>query len=187
MTYSHNDKMTSSASVRIRSGSSHNQNNHHHQSYYHSNSIASSTNLSTSPSGSTSSNCSTSSSITSLCASRKSSSSPKNNRCCSSGNYFSNNSNHYQHSLSPVVGSCGRKTKNNSRGAVHVLGSSPPTNLSHYAGSKCFDAPAPTALPKPPQHWTELTSKTSGILSSKRNLLDDFNTHNLKLLLNVQS
>lgn len=181
--------MTSSASVRIRSGSSHNHNNlynNQHQSYYHSNSIASSTNLSTSPSGSTSSNCSTSSSISSICASsRKLSSSPKNNRC-SSGNYFSNNSNHYQHSLSPVVGSCGRKTKNN-RGAVHVLGSSPPTNLTHYAGSKCFDAPAPTALPKPPQHWTEITSKTSSILSSKRNLLDDFNTHNLKLLLNVQS
>ncbi|XP_033162011.1 protein MLP1 homolog [Drosophila mauritiana] len=77
-----------------------------------------------------------------------------------------------------------------------------PTALTHFAGSKCFDAPAPTALPKPPQHWT--LSRSEGKLPmmmpsmpkfqvpmqtgrSKRNLLDDFDTHNLKLLLNVQS
>lgn len=115
-----------------------------------------------------------------------------------------------------------------------------PTALTHFAGSKCFDAPAPTALPKPPEHWTlnkseeKLTSSAGPSLqsvinarynhqrhhhhhhhynhnhnnsgsssssysvdahtygghvvkSSKRNLLDDFDTHNLKLLLNVQS
>ncbi|KAH8403455.1 hypothetical protein KR215_010625 [Drosophila sulfurigaster] len=96
-----------------------------------------------------------------------------------------------------------------------------PTALTHFAGSKCFDAPAPTALPKPPQHWTltkseeKLVSSSAGptlqsllrgercsasklhlnnstgggyvVKSSKRNLLDDFDTHNLKLLLNVQS
>lgn len=113
-----------------------------------------------------------------------------------------------------------------------------PTALTHFAGSKCFDAPAPTALPKPPEHWTlnkseeNMTSSagpslqsvinarynhqrhhhhhhhhnhnSSGssissyamdahtygghvVKSSKRNLLDDFDTHNLKLLLNVQS
>nr|ACN94738.1 GA22058 [Drosophila miranda] len=89
-----------------------------------------------------------------------------------------------------------------------------PTALTHFAGSKCFDAPAPTALPKPPQHWTlskseeKLASSAGPALqslmrsggeylssprfhlggkSSKRNLLDDFDTHNLKLLLNVQS
>lgn len=39
-----------------------------------------------------------------------------------------------------------------------ALSSSPP-NLSHFAGSKCYDAPAPTALPRPPLHWT--TSGTS--------------------------
>ncbi|BFF89452.1 uncharacterized protein DMAD_08210 [Drosophila madeirensis] len=88
-----------------------------------------------------------------------------------------------------------------------------PTALTHFAGSKCFDAPAPTALPKPPQHWTlckseeKLASSAGPALqslmrtggeylssprfhlggkSSKRNLLDDFDTHNLKLLLNVQ-
>lgn len=104
-----------------------------------------------------------------------------------------------------------------------------PTALTHFAGSKCFDAPAPTALPKPPEHWTgaksaEKVSSSAGtglqcvlsaaaarphhihhqnhhhavahesrsygghiVKSSKRNLLDEFDTHNLKLLLNVQS
>lgn len=95
-----------------------------------------------------------------------------------------------------------------------------PTNLTHFAGSKCFDAPAPTALPKPPQHWTMAGGNSTGAISGtklkeaavaghgllalpsggcgarggafgmnswKRNLLDDFDTHNLKLLLNVQS
>ncbi|CAD6996275.1 neurogenic protein mastermind [Ceratitis capitata] len=92
-----------------------------------------------------------------------------------------------------------------------------PTALTHFAGSKCFDAPAPTALPKPPEHWTlgkaERKSASSAgpglhnittarnpalavdahtcgghvVKHSKRNLLDDFDTHNLKLLLNVQS
>ncbi|XP_016977653.1 putative protein TPRXL [Drosophila rhopaloa] len=77
-----------------------------------------------------------------------------------------------------------------------------PTALTHFAGSKCFDAPAPTALPKPPQHWTLSMSEGKYPLAmssmpkfqvpmqtgrSKRNLLDDFDTHNLKLLLNVQS
>lgn len=75
---------------------------------------------------------------------------------------------------------------------------SPPTlpTLTHFAGSKCFDAPAPTALPKPPQHWTSsssrrtqfstVASQTSSAVS-KNELIDDFDTHNLKLLLNVQS
>ncbi|XP_017073519.1 histone acetyltransferase p300 [Drosophila eugracilis] len=77
-----------------------------------------------------------------------------------------------------------------------------PTALTHFAGSKCFDAPAPTALPKPPQHWTLTRSEGKFPMAmpsmpkfqvpmqtgrSKRNLLDDFDTHNLKLLLNVQS
>lgn len=172
--------MTSSASVRIRNGSSHN-----HNINQHSNCVASSTNLSTSPSGSTSSNCSTSSLRPSICVSSKKLLSPQNNRC-SGGNYFSNN-NHYQHSLTPIAGSSGKKLKNNNRGTVHVSGSLSPTNFTHYAGSKCFEAPAPTALPKPPQHWTEITSKASIIFSSKRHVMDDFNTHNLKLLLNVQS
>lgn len=121
-------------------------------------------------------------------------------------------------------GSAGRKTR-----AQFAMISSPlfgklspthlvlPTALTHFAGSKCFDAPAPTALPKPPQHWTlgkaeHKTTSSAGpglhsvttarnpalaadahtcgghvVKHSKRNLLDDFDTHNLKLLLNVQS
>lgn len=121
-------------------------------------------------------------------------------------------------------GSAGRKTR-----AKFAISNSPlfgkvsptqlliPTALTHFAGSKCFDAPAPTALPKPPQHWTlgkaeHKTTSSAGpglhsvttarnpalaadahtcgghvVKHSKRNLLDDFDTHNLKLLLNVQS
>lgn len=70
--------------------------------------------------------------------------------------------------------------------AVNVLGASSPSNITRFTGSKCFEAPDPATLPRPPQHWTEMTSKSSSIFSSKCNVLDEFNTHNLKLLLNVQ-
>ena len=43
--------------------------------------------------------------------------------------------------------------------AVQAQLSSSPPNLSHFAGSKCYDAPAPTALPKPPLHWTGSSSQ----------------------------
>lgn len=57
-----------------------------------------------------------------------------------------------------------------------------PPNFSHYAGSKCYDAPAPTALPKPPCHWTSCTTEKSQ--KSKR---FDLISHNLKSILNVQA
>uniref|UniRef100_T1D4L0 Uncharacterized protein n=1 Tax=Psorophora albipes TaxID=869069 RepID=T1D4L0_9DIPT len=41
-----------------------------------------------------------------------------------------------------------------------TLSGSPP-NFSHFAGSKCYDAPAPTALPKPPVHWTSSASSST--------------------------
>ncbi|XP_058455695.1 proline-rich nuclear receptor coactivator 2 [Malaya genurostris] len=41
-----------------------------------------------------------------------------------------------------------------------TLPGSPP-NFSHFAGSKCYDAPAPTALPKPPVHWTSSSAAPS--------------------------
>lgn len=47
-----------------------------------------------------------------------------------------------------------------------TLSGSPP-NFSHFAGSKCYDAPAPTALPKPPSHWT--SSSSSNITISALN------------------
>lgn len=52
---------------------------------------------------------------------------------------------------------------NNSVGCVS--GSSPP-NFSHFAGSKCYDAPAPTALPKPPVHWTSSTTSINMVTSA---------------------
>lgn len=119
----------------------------------------------------------------------------------------------------------GNKSNNQRTNSVQALnGGGPATGLfgrvspistlptiTHFAGSKCFDAPAPTALPKPPQHWTatggggcpipmatepsglrsQVPSQTSQIYSviksARRALTDDFGTHNLKLLLNVQS
>lgn len=78
------------------------------------------------------------------------------------------------------------RTANGSRsplGPSLSLGSSPP-NFSHFAGSKCYDAPAPHALPKPPSHWTTCASEVSALDKSKR--LDIF-SHNLKSILNVQA
>uniref|UniRef100_A0A336N1R7 CSON004826 protein n=2 Tax=Culicoides sonorensis TaxID=179676 RepID=A0A336N1R7_CULSO len=57
--------------------------------------------------------------------------------------------------------------------AVLVLGSSPiagsPPNFSHFASSKCYDAPLPTSLPKPPHHWTSCSQEANkqGAKSSK--------------------
>lgn len=34
-----------------------------------------------------------------------------------------------------------------------------PINIKLLAGSKCYDAPAPTALPMPPKHWIPLKKK----------------------------
>lgn len=53
-----------------------------------------------------------------------------------------------------------------------------PSSLTHFAVSKCFLAPPPTALPNPPEHWTLSRSKGMQTGLSKRNLLDDFETHN---------
>ncbi|XP_055685069.1 uncharacterized protein LOC129791130 [Lutzomyia longipalpis] len=77
----------------------------------------------------------------------------------------------------------------------HQMSSSPP-NLSHFAGSKCYEAPAPTALPRPPDHWklpagkgpqkTTITPAKScgGALSDGKS---DIFSHNLKLLLNIKA
>lgn len=54
-------------------------------------------------------------------------------------------------------------------GGAPVSGS--PPNFSHFAGSKCYDAPAPTALPKPPVHWTTIGSGAGGASSSSTSSL----------------
>lgn len=55
---------------------------------------------------------------------------------------------------------------NNSTGSYPGSLSSSPPNFSHFAGSKCYDAPAPTALPKPPVHWTSPASSNVTISSA---------------------
>lgn len=59
-----------------------------------------------------------------------------------------------------------------------------PPNFSYFAGSKCYDAPAPNALPKPPSHWTTCATEVTVIEKSKK--FDVF-SHNLKSILNVQA
>lgn len=59
---------------------------------------------------------------------------------------------------------------------------STPPNLSYYAGSACFDAPAPTALPQPPRHWKMNCAQSAAHFGKN----DDF-SHNLKMVLNVKA
>jgi len=66
--------------------------------------------------------------------------------------------------------------------AASSTASSSPPNASLFAGSKCFDAPPPNALPRPPMHWI-----SCGVaLSQSQQSVDDL-SHNLKMLLNVQA
>ncbi|XP_063696254.1 proline-rich nuclear receptor coactivator 2 B-like [Culicoides brevitarsis] len=76
--------------------------------------------------------------------------------------------------------------------AVLVLGSSPfssgtaagsPPNFSHFASSKCYDAPLPTSLPKPPTHWTSCSQEAHKQGAKKFDIF----SHNLKSILNVQA
>jgi len=64
--------------------------------------------------------------------------------------------------------------------AASSTASSSPPNASLFAGSKCFDAPPPNALPRPPLHWF-----SCGVASSRQS--DDDLSHNLKMLLNVRA
>lgn len=88
--------------------------------------------------------------------------------------YISSNYHHHhmqQHRSSPG---------GSNASATSSSASSPP-NITLFAGSKCYDAPAPTALPRPPRHWTS----SCGIMAAKKST-DEY-SHNLKLLLNVQA
>lgn len=43
-----------------------------------------------------------------------------------------------------------------------------PTARTHFANSKCFNSPAPNALPKPPFHWTSGKVEKAGLRRSRK-------------------
>lgn len=85
------------------------------------------------------------------------------------GNYYSSSSpsgrNHSFNGQRSSPGAGGGGFNNSTGSYPGTLSGSPP-NFSHFAGSKCYDAPAPTALPKPPVHWTSLSSTSSNVTIS---------------------
>lgn len=85
-----------------------------------------------------------------------------------SGTYYSTNSpNGRHHSFNGQRTSPGGGGPfNNLTGSYPGSLSGSPPNFSHFAGSKCYDAPAPTALPKPPVHWTSSASSNVTISSA---------------------
>ena len=129
-----------------------------------------------------------------------------------SSNYF--NSINVPSNSIPIIGTPPRNGRQQQFSSPNSTRSSPggyslsPPNLTHFAGSKCYDAPAPTALPRPPRHWTtsniEITSlslikrdekpqyekfpTSCGVehAASASNAMFDGFSHNLKLMLNVQ-
>ncbi|GAB0088894.1 hypothetical protein DMENIID0001_033580 [Sergentomyia squamirostris] len=86
----------------------------------------------------------------------------------------------------------------------HMMSSSPP-NLSHFAASKCYEAPAPTALPRPPDHWKLPTSASKAVTIPQKVMMptsktspqtcggvfndgkSDIFSQNLKMLLNIKA
>ncbi|XP_059612895.1 proline-rich nuclear receptor coactivator 2-like [Phlebotomus argentipes] len=119
---------------------------------------------------------------------------PRSQRSPSGTTYFASQSTLF---FTPV------KPKNPSSQPVTPMGaqmSSSPPNLSHFAGSKCYEAPAPTALPRPPDHWkvppakglprkvttiaTSPSKSCGGVLSDAKS---DIFSHNLKMLLNIKA
>lgn len=103
---------------------------------------------------------------------------PSSNICITPNKYQQQRNNKTNSGRSPITSS-----------AVLVLGSSPfggtassPPNFSHFASSKCYDAPLPTSLPKPPHHWTSCSQEAKQ--GAKK---FDIFSHNLKSILNVQA
>ncbi|KAJ9601299.1 hypothetical protein L9F63_000521 [Diploptera punctata] len=68
---------------------------------------------------------------------------------------------------------------------------SSPTLGVFYAGAKFSEPPSPTALPKPPTHWTSCMYMTSGntfpLISPERPEKCREISHQLKMLLNVSA
>jgi len=106
-----------------------------------------------------------------------------------SNNYFNGRSNqqsylnynprssHQQYNYSNGINIQFHRSSPGGLSATSSASSSPP-NASLFAGSKCFDAPPPNALPRPPVHWF-----SCGVVSSQQS--DDDLSHNLKLMLNI--
>lgn len=100
-------------------------------------------------------------------------------------NEYTSNRNNVNHSTgrrTPLGPSLSTHSTTSSSSSTGPCGS--PPNFSHFAGSKCYDAPAPQALPKPPRHWTSCASEVTTL--TQANQFDVF-SHNLKSILNVQA
>lgn len=94
--------------------------------------------------------------------------------------YFSSQSSLY---FTPVKSKI--VTTNGGFSPMTLMSSSPP-NFSHFAGSKCYEAPAPTALPRPPDHWKLPMGSTTPAKPCGMSDGDIF-SHNLKVLLNIKA
>jgi hypothetical protein len=100
-----------------------------------------------------------------------------------SNNGYGNNRHQNNYRSSPGGFSYSSSPSNSSYGGAGGLTvSSSPPNFSYYAGSKCYDAPAPTALPRPPTHWTLSCAQ----VAAQFNKPDDY-SQNLKMMLNVKA
>lgn len=91
--------------------------------------------------------------------------------------HFTSRGSHQQYNYSNGI-NIHRSSPGGLSAASSPASSSPP-NASLFAGSKCFDAPPPNALPRPPMHWF-----SCGVASRQS---DDDLSHNLKMLLNVRA
>lgn len=110
--------------------------------------------------------------------------------------YFNNHYNNNHNQQSPQQQQQHQQYNNNNNNINNQYGASPggyyysaspslassPPNITLFAGSKCYDAPSPTALPRPPIHWTSCSIAASRINSKSVDFSD-----NLKIMLNVQA
>lgn len=94
---------------------------------------------------------------------------------------FTSRGSHQQYNYSNGINIQLHRSSPGGFSAASSTASSSPPNASLFAGSKCFDAPPPNALPRPPMHWI-----SCGVASSQQHSDDDL-SHNLKMLLNVRA
>jgi hypothetical protein len=84
-------------------------------------------------------------------------------------NYSFNNNNYC---VSPNNRSQQRSSPPMMAGSPPRIGSCSPPNPNYFAGSKCFDAPKPDELPKPPTSWMafETTKSCASEYASNHNM-----------------